>query len=78
MKKDNIKETWYLLYSGESADGRGFPSLTGRTLEITEAAKHLKSIDNPYCFGHVIIMTQDKIYQINSIREFDDYYDINS
>lgn len=53
---------WYLLYGGESADGRGEGIYKGRTLDPEVAHTHLLSIvDNPYSIGKVVIVTDDKL-----------------
>lgn len=51
-------KTWYLLYDGSSADGRGTPRYIGRTLDKVVAERHYKKCENdPYCTGKVIIIT---------------------
>lgn len=53
--KEPIKETWYLLYSGSSCDGRGTPKYKERTLNRDYARVFLKKVrSTPYSFGHVI------------------------
>jgi hypothetical protein len=58
--------TWFLLFSGQSCDGRGQPAYTTRTEDIKVAKKHYKECKvNPYSFGYVAIIT-DKGYTIAS------------
>ena len=53
-----MDKTWYLLYDGNSADGRGTGSYMGRTLNQQEARKHYdKCMSNPYSTGKVVIVT---------------------
>lgn len=54
-------KTWYLLYDGSSADGRGTPRYIGRTLDIGVAMDHYEKCESsPYCTGKVIIITDTK------------------
>jgi hypothetical protein len=51
-------ETWFLLFSGQSADGNGQPKYIGRTLDKKIALKHYKQCKkNPYSTGCVKIVT---------------------
>ena len=44
----------YLLYDGDSPDGRGTPKLTGQTTNKERARKHLlKTKNDPYPTGKV-------------------------
>ena len=53
-----MMETWYLLYGGESEDGRGSGKYIGRTTDKTVAEKHFKQCrKNPYSTGKVQIVT---------------------
>ncbi len=48
---------WYLLYGGESADGRGHGTYVGRTLSYDEARRHYETCrGNPYSVGYVTII----------------------
>ena len=58
---------WYLLYSGSSEDGRGYPQYTGRTLSKEVAYKHYLEVSkSPYSFGRVIIISDDREELANS------------
>ena len=58
--------TWFLLFSGQSCDGRGQPTYMTRTEDVKIAKKHYKECKaNPYSFGYVAIVT-DKGYTIAS------------
>ena len=58
--------TWFLLFSGQSCDGRGTPTYTSRTEDVEVAHKYYKQCkSNPYSFGHVAIVT-DTVYTIAS------------
>lgn len=48
----------YILYGGESEDGRGPGRYIGRTTDKEKARKHfLKTEKNPYSTGCVIVQT---------------------
>lgn len=58
--------TWFLLFSGQSCDGRGQPTYMTRTEDVKTAKKHYKECKaNPYSFGYVAIVT-DTVYTIAS------------
>lgn len=58
--------TWFLLFSGQSCDGRGIPTYTTRTEDVNIAYKHYKKCKaNPYSIGQVAIVT-DTTYTIAS------------
>ena len=51
-------ETWFLLYGGNSSDGRGQGVYCGRTIDKHRAKKHYDSCkDNPYSTGKVVIVS---------------------
>lgn len=51
-------EVWYLLYQGESCDGRGAAKFVGRTTSLSEACEHMRNVQkSPYRFGHVLRVT---------------------
>jgi hypothetical protein len=53
-----INETWFLLYGGTSADGRGFPKFQGRTTDPQLAFNHYTSCQkDTYSCGKVVIVT---------------------
>lgn len=57
-EKKAREEAWYILYFGESCDGRGTPTYYGRTLDRELAVKFLEKIEKekPYSFGHVQVL----------------------
>lgn len=56
-------ETWFLLFDGESPDGRGSANYAGRTTDVKKAVWHFRKISgNPYSTGYVQIVT-DNTYQ---------------
>jgi len=53
-----IEETWYLLYDGSSADGRGQGTYAGRTTDKKKAVSYFKKCKaDPYSTGGVDIVT---------------------
>lgn len=57
--------TWYLLFEGSSADGRGNPDYVGRTTDPAAAKKHFRMVDyrkDPYSTGKVMIVTDSTFY----------------
>lgn len=55
-----ISETWFILFDGSSADGRGSGSYCGRTTNKEIAFKHYEKITaNPYSCGKVFIVTDE-------------------
>jgi hypothetical protein len=53
--------TWYILYDGESVDGRGNPKFVKRTTDKQEAIEHLEYCKkNPYSCGKVVAFTDTK------------------
>jgi hypothetical protein len=57
-------ETWYLLFDGNSPDGRGTGNYLGRTIDVDGALNHFwKTKTNPYSTGYVMIVT-DKIFKV--------------
>lgn len=56
-----MSETWYLLFDGQSEDGRGSPSYIGRTTDKWKAKAHFDHCNmNPYSTGKVVIVTDEK------------------
>ena len=54
-------ETWYLLYDGDSVDGRGGARYVGRTTDRKQAEAHYhKCAKNPYSTGYVLIITDKR------------------
>lgn len=54
-----LPEKIYLLYAGESEDGKGHPDYLGRTADKAEARKHWDSLKgNPYSVGKVVMITK--------------------
>jgi hypothetical protein len=66
----SIREIWYLLYDGDSPDGRGIPSYIGRTLDRNIAWAHHEKCKSPYSTGRVKIITDTQEKQ-RKIRIFD-------
>ena len=51
-------ETWYLLFDGNSPDGRGEPEFISRTTNKYLARKHYEECsNNPYSIGEVWYVT---------------------
>lgn len=64
-----MTEAWYLLYDGDSVDGRGKGVYVGRTLNASVAAKHYrKIIINPYSTGYITVITDEQVVQYSSWR----------
>lgn len=62
--------TWYLLFEGSSAYGRGEPNYVGRTSHQAQAYKHFKKVSgNPYSTGKVMIANDFK-YWMATDRDF--------
>jgi len=56
-----MKEVWYLLFDGDSPDGRGTPAYAGRTLDVKKAmAHHQKCKADPYCTGYTVIVSDKR------------------
>ena len=52
---------WYVIYDGQSEDGRGHPSYRSRTYSRRIAEGHAKRMKkNPYCNGYVIWLHDKK------------------
>ena len=61
-RSEETMETWYLLFDGSSADGRGQGRYIGRTTDKEAARKHyMKCAKDPYSTGRVDIVTDTKI-----------------
>lgn len=66
--------TWYLLFGGQSADGRGFGPYVGRTTDTDVAKAHYeKCSKNPYSTGRVQIVTDKNIKVAGPRTNWDDY-----
>lgn len=55
-----LKETWFVLFGGESGDGRGYPEYKGRTTSAKQALQfYLNEIKKlgSYAIGKVILYT---------------------
>ena len=62
---------WFLLFGGESVDGRGPATYVGRTLDPLIAYEFLLEIEkNPYSVGYVCRVTNTYYTRINSYYEF--------
>jgi hypothetical protein len=58
--RDLISDNWYVLYEGESEDGRGVPSYAGRTYSPKAALAHWeKGMRNPHSIGRVDRITDN-------------------
>jgi len=52
---------WFILYDGNSDDGRGFPTFYKRTTDIEVAKEHWKKCkSDPYSNGAVVAITDSK------------------
>ena len=50
--------TWFLLFDGQSPDGRGDGRYVGRTTDAKRAAWHFRKVNgDPYSTGYVLIVT---------------------
>lgn len=67
-----MKETWFLLFGGDSVDGMGSPKYIGRTTDPLVAKKHFRQIKkNPYSTGKVIICDDSKhvgVFRLEDIK----------
>lgn len=53
-------ETWFLLYDGQSEDGRGSGQYIGRTTDKEYAKSHYDRVTkNPYSTGNVVVVTDE-------------------
>jgi hypothetical protein len=53
--------TWYILYDGQSVDGRGNPEFYKRTTDKQEAMEHWKKCkEDPYSIGKVVAYTDEQ------------------
>jgi hypothetical protein len=56
-----IEPIWYILYGGDSDDGRGDPTYYGRTTDKEVAKAHWKKCNSsPYSIGKVVAFTDTK------------------
>lgn len=68
VKRDVIPDApWFLLYGGDSADGRGPGLFLGRTVfpgtALTHFRKHIKN--NPYSTGYIMAVWPDRTEHVN-------------
>jgi hypothetical protein len=64
-KNITMKEKWYLLFDGESPDGRGPGTYLKRTTSEKEAVKHKdKCKKNPYSVGYVMEITDTTLRRL--------------
>lgn len=69
---DDLTETWYLLFGGSSADGRGPGEYQGRTTDREIALRHFKECkNNPYSVGYVLVVTDDRCNHMQSPGEYE-------
>ena len=62
-----VGETWYVLFDGTSADGRGDARFVGRTTDAVAAALHAKKCEkSPYCTGYVLKITDAECVRFTS------------
>ena len=67
-------ETWFLLYNGESEDGRGSGKYCTRTTDVNVAKQHWVEIkNNPYSTGKVVAVTDTKEKCIWADYDWDEY-----
>lgn len=65
-------ETWFLLYNGVSADGRGSGTYAGQTTDAREAMEHWLALrSNPYSTGKVVAVTDSEWLRIGCERDWD-------
>ena len=65
---------WYLLFDGNSSDGRGEPKYAGRTTHKELAKNHFNKVDyhkNPYSIGKVMIVSDFSVIQATE-KDFND------
>lgn len=67
-----MNEVWYLLYGGQSPDGRGEPKYTGRTLDKKVALAHFNKVKkSAFSIGKVVICNDTKLFTAVSVEDFD-------
>ena len=65
---------WFILYDGQSPDGRGQPQFCGRTTSVRIAKAHfIKCNSNPYCTGKVQVVTDREEGYIWRVEDFDQF-----
>jgi hypothetical protein len=70
-KEKMMFENWYLLYDGQSTDGRGHAKYLTRTTDKQIAEMHYrKIIKNPYSNGYVVILTDKTEKIVSSLNDF--------
>ncbi len=71
-RSEEKMETWYLLFDGISADGRGEGRYIGRTTDKEVARKHyMKCANDPYSTGRVDIVTDTRIERAWSLTDWE-------
>lgn len=61
-----IEPIWYILYDGDSGDGKGTPTYYGRTTDKEVAKEHWKKCESSfYSIGKVVAFTDTKQYTIH-------------
>lgn len=61
----------FLLFSGQSVDGRGEPEYTGVTEDASAALKHFKRCrKSPYATGKVMILTEKEFKVASNESDF--------
>lgn len=67
-----MSDVWYLLYGGQSPDGRGEPKYVGRTIDKKVALAHFNKVKkSAYSSGKVVICTDTKLAMAISVEDFD-------
>ncbi len=65
----------FVLYSGQSTDGRGEPKYDGWTLDIDKAIAHWKKLQKagPYGYGNVQVLGPNGFWCIHQNRPISDF-----
>lgn len=67
-------ETWYLLFDGQSTDGRGSGEYIGRTTDKKRARTHYEACrKSPYNTGGVQIVTDGKIERASAWTRWEEF-----
>ena len=68
-----MEELWFLLFDGQSEDGMGQPSYSGRTTDPETAKRHFeKCQSDPYCTGKVLCYDNSKLTLISQSTNWDE------
>ena len=63
--------SWYLLYAGDSVDGRGRPQYIGRTTDEQEAMRYAYECTlSPYNIGRVIEVTDSSESVLRVVKKY--------